>query len=340
MALRSFPLAGVDAGVKSVRVRPAVTLGAAFALLCVSVFGLEMPSSLAAGGLFDALFGGGSAHYAAPSVPIYAYGSGYRAYRHFGRHHRHASRHAARRHPARYARAHRRMTAARLAAAAGPRAGLASAYAPGAERRMVGGVETVSFAEISAATANAPTTRGQRAICVRSCDGYVFPVATLSRSVGAGAQEESCAKLCPGAQTTLFVMPDGAGKIDQAVAARSGDTYAQLVARIDPTEAKSKSCGCQSVAGDRAGMSTFLSDSTLRPGDTVVTPLGIRIVRHGSRYPFKSSDFLSLAETRNLPHASRGALAAIERAIRTPHGRLAAANSARRRDAHRSDWRL
>jgi hypothetical protein len=74
-----------------------------------------------------------------------------------------------------------------------------------------------------------------------------------------------------------------------------------------------------------------MQDSTLRPGDSVVTAQGIRVLRSGSHYPFKSSDFLSLAETHDAPVAKRSALYAIERALKTPLGARAIAHNDDRR---------
>lgn len=65
----------------------------------------------------------------------------------------------------------------------------------------------------------------------------------------------------------------------------------------------------------------FYADRTLRPGDTVVTPQGVRILRAGSHYPFRETDFLTLAEAGAAPLANRSALNEIERALKTPPGR-------------------
>lgn len=68
----------------------------------------------------------------------------------------------------------------------------------------------------------------------------------------------------------------------------------------------------------------FYADPTLRPGDTVVTAEGVRILRPGSRFPFKATDFVSLAEAGKTYVSHRGALNEIERALRTPMGRAPA----------------
>jgi hypothetical protein len=65
----------------------------------------------------------------------------------------------------------------------------------------------------------------------------------------------------------------------------------------------------------------IFADPTLRPGDTIITADGVRILRHGSRFPFKASDFISLAEAGKARLANRSALGEIERALKTPLGR-------------------
>jgi hypothetical protein len=50
----------------------------------------------------------------------------------------------------------------------------------------------------------------------------------------------------------------------------------------------------------------------------------------GGAFPYKNSDFMSLAETRGLSLDKQSALAAIERALRTPHGRAALLSPERR----------
>jgi hypothetical protein len=313
--------------------RLAVTLGAAFALMCVAIFGIDTAESLAAGGLFDFLFGGGSGGAVVAPFPGgygYGYGAGRRHYGHYRRHARHG-----RRYQARYAYAHRQMVERRRSAAAERRD-------DDGDRRLTqraGGVERVSFAEMSAAAPATPQTLARRTVCVRACDGYFFPIANLNRASEIPAQQATCNKLCPGAQAQLYVMPAGSDRIEDAVAARGGDTYASLVARVSASDEKSQSCSCQmnaSAASHQTSM--FQSDFTLRPGDSVVTPQGVRILRRGSHYPYKERDFVSLAETRDVPASSRSALVAIERVLNTPHGRLLASNGERRR-AHHQDPR-
>lgn len=318
----------------SARARTPITLGAAFAILCVAIFGLDEPISYAAGGFLEVLFGGGSG-YAGPS-PFYGGGSGASRYG-YGYSRRH-SRHA-RRYHARYAYAHRHMSERRRGAVADRRNSseerrLAAQF-DRSERRP-GGIERVSFAEMSAAAPPAtPQTLARRTVCVRACDGYFFPIGNLKSGSEVSSQQATCQKLCPGAEAKLFVMPAGSDKIEEAVAARGGDSYSAFVARLNGSDAKSQSCGCQISAGGAAphAAMAFQSDNTLRPGDSIVTPQGVRVLRRGSQYPFTERDFVSLAETHDVPASNKRALVAIERVLNTPQGRLLA--SAERRHVHR-----
>ncbi len=284
--------------VVDLRLRPharvAVTLGAAIVVVLGALLAFDMPESLANGGLFEELFG--SPHRQRVAEPLYyaAREHGWRISRR--RHGRHYARHV------RYARRHFPVGARQLAAAH-----------PAPPRTVV---------------------LGRRSVCVRTCDGYFFPAAALNRNSEISSHQASCDTLCPEAETKLFVMPAGSENIDQAAAARGGELYGQLLAKIRASDAKPASCGCHSASDNPINSNAVLNDPTLRPGDTVVTANGVRVFKGGA-YPFKSSDFMSLAETHDLPIKKRGALAAIDRVLQTPRGRFTLAGDHHREQQDR-----
>jgi hypothetical protein len=283
------------------RVRLAVTLGAALALLGTAILGLDLPSSLAQGGFLEELFGGDGGYARYVVAPLRYNSRGYSYARHVRRQARHQGSYRlarAARYKARYAQTRRRVPIKPVAAAVTRTAALATAPI-------------------------ASTQYSRRSVCVRACDGFFFPIANLSRSSDIANHQAACGNICPGAETRLYMLPSGSDKIEDAVAARGGERYTALLSRVGGSGDKSKTCSCHSAAGAPVESNAFLNDLTLRPGDTVVTPQGMRVVRGGSHYPFKKTDFLSLAETRDMPKATRGALAAIEHAMKTPHGRHA-----------------
>ena len=292
--------------VADLRLRPyarvAVTSGAAIVLVLGALLAFDMPESLANGGVFEELFG--SPHRQRVVEPLHyaPREHGRRIGRH--RHGRHYARHVG---YARHARRHFPVGAHQLATAH---------PAP---------AQTIAL--------------GRRSVCVRTCDGYFFPVAALNHNSEISSHQASCDALCPEAESKLFVMPAGSGNIDEAAAARGGELYSQLVARIKASDTKAASCGCHSASGNPINSSAVLNDPTLRPGDTVVTAKGVRVFKGGA-YPFKSSDFMSLAETHDLPIEKRGALAAIDRVLQTPRGRFTlAGDHYREQQGHRRQQR-
>ena len=160
--------------------------------------------------------------------------------------------------------------------------------------------------------------------------------ANIAGAVDVGTPRSTCVKACPVAETAFYVTPIGP-RIENAASIPGGHGDTQRIAEIAATD-KSKPCSCASATGNPA-TTAFLNDSTLRPGDSVVTPQGVRVLRSGSHYPFHQSDFLSLAETRDVPMQTRGALAAIERAMKTPQGRAATNEKTREGRRHGKEMR-
>jgi hypothetical protein len=164
-----------------------------------------------------------------------------------------------------------------------------------------------------------PGGPGRQTICVRTCDGYYFPVAALRKASDVDAQQARCSKLCPGAASRLFVMGEKSLRMVDATPAKGGDSYAKLLVSLGKPESQ-ETCSCQAPALDplSPGSSVF-DDRTLRHGDAIVTPTGVRIFQAGGRYPYRARDFLPLEAARGLPLDTRRALLAVDRSLRTRH---------------------
>jgi hypothetical protein len=177
------------------------------------------------------------------------------------------------------------------------------------------------------AAAAAPVTTlaqsGRRTVCVRACDGFYFSFSPAEHSYDTATREAACKTACPDAETKLFVMSAGSEEISQAKEARQGELYAQYLARIKAgspsTSTSTSTCGCHvASAAPTPDPRAALTDPTLRKGDMVVTAKGVRVYQGGQD---RKREFLSLAETRGLTPSRRGALAAIDRMLKTPrHG--------------------
>jgi hypothetical protein len=110
---------------------------------------------------------------------------------------------------------------------------------------------------------------GRLAVCVRTCDGFFFPV----NFEGIGARDEYatvCQSLCPGAETQVFFMPGGAD-IDRA-ATRDGTPYMSLPAAKKFQQTRDPACFCKSPQQTWANAMQGVEDIVeTRKGDIVVS---------------------------------------------------------------------
>ena len=164
-----------------------------------------------------------------------------------------------------------------------------------------------------ASTSTADEARGlpRRAVCVRLCDGFFFPVGDLRSGEDAPAQEELCAGLCPSAPTRLYVIPSGSEKIEDAVSLRDGRNYTALPVAFRSASATDRTCTCHREG--EAQQVSVLKDFTLRAGDSVMTESGVKVFRGSQRWPYTPRDFTALTQTHRLSGAARGALTTLER---------------------------
>ena len=106
-----------------------------------------------------------------------------------------------------------------------------------------------------------------RMVCVRSCDGFFFPLQNLPSRADA---DDMCQALCPGSETAAYSMPAD-GEISQAVSMR-GKAYSQLANALKYTTRVDPACACrkpgQSWAQALARAETML---TRNRSDIVVT---------------------------------------------------------------------
>ena len=111
---------------------------------------------------------------------------------------------------------------------------------------------------------------GRTAVCVRTCDGFFFPV--NYEGLSARDEHESvCKSLCPAAETQVFYMRLGAD-IDTA-ASRSGQPYTSLPMAMKYRESRVSDCACKAAGQTWAQAMAGLEDLVeARKGDVIVTP--------------------------------------------------------------------
>jgi hypothetical protein len=140
---------------------------------------------------------------------------------------------------------------------------------------------------------------GPRAYCVRTCDGFFFPMGPATAGSARDAQQASCNAMCPGAETVLYSVARQ-GTIEDATNAR-GQPYTALRTAFRFRQSIDRTCSCQSMATSGLARLPVTHDPTLRPGDVVVTDEGARVFRGGARFPYRAQDFVAARAYGRLP---------------------------------------
>jgi hypothetical protein len=147
----------------------------------------------------------------------------------------------------------------------------------------------------------APGTRSSaQLVCVRTCDGFFFPV-SAGGSADRAVAEFMCKASCPGAPVKLFTRRAG-GEIEDAVGAdRSG--YRKLAAALSFRKEVSPACSCRRPSGAITTGPVY-DDPTLRAGDVIVVG-GRALVFKGGTRPYGARDFAPWSSRRYRPRRGR-----------------------------------
>lgn len=112
-------------------------------------------------------------------------------------------------------------------------------------------------------TTSRPSGPTYRTMCVRTCDGFYFPVSFSTGSEGFGRDTAICRSMCPGAEAQLFVHRNPGETVDNLVSV-DGVPYTDLPNAYRFRKTYVSGCGCQPKPGGRQSMA-----SLIRSGDAV-----------------------------------------------------------------------
>lgn len=110
---------------------------------------------------------------------------------------------------------------------------------------------------------------GGRLVCVRTCDGFAFPLSS-SPSNGREGADEMCQALCPGAETAAFSAPSGDDALDRAVSLK-GTPYRSLPAAFKFQKSFDGSCSCKKDGESWAQILNRAESMLGQRGDMIVT---------------------------------------------------------------------
>ena len=87
-----------------------------------------------------------------------------------------------------------------------------------------------------------------RTLCVRTCDGYYFPISFSTTSDHFPADARSCEALCPGAEARLFYYPNPGGGPENMISI-TGEQYSSLPTAFKYRTSIDSACTCRPAGG-------------------------------------------------------------------------------------------
>lgn len=117
---------------------------------------------------------------------------------------------------------------------------------------------------------NAPQAGTFRTVCVRTCDGFYFPVSYATVPSKFPDDERVCARMCPAAEVKLYSYRNPGEDMAQAVSA-DGQRYSESPTAFRYRQAFNPACGCKQ-AGQTWSDALKQIDDPVERGDIVVTP--------------------------------------------------------------------
>jgi hypothetical protein len=117
---------------------------------------------------------------------------------------------------------------------------------------------------------NAPLAGTYRTLCVRTCDGYYFPISYSTVPTKFAEDEQLCRRLCPAAEVSLYSHRNPGEDVSRAVSI-SGRLYTDLPTAFSYRKQLSPTCNCRLPGQSWAEALRQVSDQTIERGDIVVT---------------------------------------------------------------------
>jgi hypothetical protein len=110
-----------------------------------------------------------------------------------------------------------------------------------------------------------------RTICVRTCDGYYFPISFATSPDHFRDDEQTCQRMCPAAEVSLYTYHNPGEEVTQAVSL-GGRLYTELPNAFAYRKAINPACSCRRPGESWAqALKAIGNDDTVVPGDVVVT---------------------------------------------------------------------
>jgi hypothetical protein len=112
---------------------------------------------------------------------------------------------------------------------------------------------------------------GFRTVCVRTCDGYFFPISFSTSQDRFRDDEQTCQRMCPAAEVQLFSHRNPGEDMNQAVSSTTGQLYSQIPNAFKYKTSWDASCTCKAAGESWANAVRDDPNVPGGQGDIVVT---------------------------------------------------------------------
>lgn len=130
-----------------------------------------------------------------------------------------------------------------------------------------GGGETVLEPEMDPSAT--PHVSTFRTVCVRTCDGFFFPISYQTTKNAFNRDEAICQATCPGSEAKLFAYPNPGGRMEGA-ADVNGEPYTKLENAFRYRKEFVAGCSCKPEGMNWAEALQGVDDKTVKQGDIIV----------------------------------------------------------------------
>ncbi len=109
-----------------------------------------------------------------------------------------------------------------------------------------------------------------RTLCVRTCDGFYYPISAATNASRFADDEKACRNSCPAAEVMLFSHRNPGEDINQAVSVVSQQPYTAMPNAFRYRTALDQSCSCRRPGESWSQALKNVEDGTIEQGDIVV----------------------------------------------------------------------
>jgi Protein of unknown function (DUF2865) len=124
-------------------------------------------------------------------------------------------------------------------------------------------------------------------VCVRTCDGYYFPISYSTVATRFADDANTCQRLCPASEVSLYTFHNPGEDMEQAVSV-SGQMYTALPNAFRYRKEVTAGCSCRKPGQSWADALKNADDATtLESGDIVVTDQNAKALSQAPKQPGK-----------------------------------------------------